>query len=259
MELSTKRIGRLLNVELKTWGLPVLIIATCLLFMGVTQYFVNGSMLYGDEAAPFDTAGFYPGVALIFFFLFLLIAHRRVNKSTPLPYTILPASTIEKYISLLITALACFLLAALTAELAYLVVAIIKPASYSAPNLHSSAFYIGSFQVVNPFLFKSSFTLFIQVFSVYCLSFSFILFTAISFRKLRSAAGLYISILIATTLVLSQFGQFYFSYYNSREDQISLGIQINADTIETIMTSLAYLFSVGFLILSYYKLKRKQI
>ncbi|GAD05905.1 hypothetical protein HQ45_05425 [Porphyromonas crevioricanis] len=112
------RIAKILHMEIQSHGKNLLTLG--LIIMGAI--FVGEHLLFyvnGSKMIAFDHALSFTACSMALFVFYTYRINRRVNGVNPIAYTILPASNLEKFISMWIIGLVLFVFSFVISQLAY--------------------------------------------------------------------------------------------------------------------------------------------
>lgn len=154
---SLKRVFNLIKMELTiTWKEMLLfcavgIVAVLAMVALTTQGIIFATGTKSSESQVM--LGFQPVAFFIFAFYYLLKMGKRLHKSDTIAYCSIPASTLDRFVSLLGVMAIYFLLSCLTVQIAYIGEGIMNPSVFQStmqPKFLQNYFNIGGFLVVNP-------------------------------------------------------------------------------------------------------------
>lgn len=154
---SLKRVFNLIKMEFTiTWKEMLLFcavgVAAVLAMVALTT---QGIRVTGGipTSTSVVMSGYQPIAFFIFAFYYLLKMGKRLHKSDTIAYCSIPATTLDRFVSLLGIMVIYYLLSCLTVQIAYIGEGIMNPSVFQSqmePNVLHNFFNIGGFLVVNP-------------------------------------------------------------------------------------------------------------
>lgn len=204
---SLSRILRLVKMEVSMTWRDLLIF--CLIFVAA-QALISALTWYNtisESTAPHQSIAinaFYPIGLFAFGFFCLGKMGQRLHKSDTIAYCSLPASTLEKYISLLLIIVLYYLLGCVTVQMSYLIEGCINPRLFAYPADLPSPFYtlnINGFLLINPFAQIGKGLL--SGGTIFCLGLGF--FSIIKFRHILYAMANTLGWVIVAIILFGRF------------------------------------------------------
>ena len=154
---SLKRVFNLIKMEfIITWKEMLLFCAVGIVaVLAMVALTIQGVLSMGSSESSTSVviAGYQPIAFFIFAFYYLLKMGKRLHKSDTIAYCSIPATTLERFVSLLGIMVIYFLLSCLTVQIAYIGEGIMNPLVFRSamqPHLLQNYFNIGGFLVINP-------------------------------------------------------------------------------------------------------------
>lgn len=276
-----QRIGHLLRME---WCIQrkSFILQTgllILLFAGLKEFFFYTTYNQAYSHAYTTTYGL---LSLIYFFYCFRLIQHRVNKSDTISYSLIPASAIEKYVSLIIITLFVGLVTYLANQVVYTIGFVLHPDRIT----DNSSFMFKFIEFSDGYIVLNPFALNLDEFTVHgggdiikayiadnvswyiCLwmiastiyGFGLYYFCAISFRKgivaIMSYFGIHLFFLLITIIAIA----------TTASNAAEIAYNLSAEESLQVMNFLAYavisvIFVIGavFLYFSYKNLKNRQL